>query len=100
MGNLRAVSQKTKKSSPKTPRQQFNTYCQAIQKQQQRIDTLKQQQAALLTRFQQTLLPTEQQLTRLIVTKLDRLLTFTGRKSLSQNQLTELIDWISEELNG
>jgi hypothetical protein len=93
------TKQKTKTVQPRTPRQQFNRYCQEVRKQQLNIDNLKKQQSILLACFQQKYLPIEKQFLQTGYLKIEKLLSFTQRKSLSHSQRDLLTDWINEEIN-
>ncbi|MGL5388078.1 MAG: hypothetical protein ACRC2A_11955 [Enterobacterales bacterium] len=99
MGKGKSVKKKAaKKQAPKNPRQQFNAHCQAIKQQHIRLDTLRRQQTELTTRFQQQLLPLEKQFSDTVYKKVERLLSFTDKKSLSASQKDVLIGWIGEEI--
>ncbi|MFZ1874249.1 MAG: hypothetical protein WAU54_15950 [Chania sp.] len=93
------TKQKAKKAQPKTPRQQFNHYCQEVKKQQLNIENLKKQQSVLLTRFQQEYLPIEKKYLQTSYLKIEKLLSFTPKKSLSHSQRDLLTDWINEEID-
>lgn len=98
MNKRKLVKNKGLKKSSKNPRQQFNAHCQAIKKQQARIDTLQQQQAALMVQFQQQVLPLEKQYIDAVYQKTVRLLSFSEKKTLAAYQREDLIEWITEEI--
>ncbi|CAI1627226.1 Uncharacterised protein [Serratia quinivorans] len=98
MNKRKLVKNKGIKKTTRNPRQQFNAHCQAIKKQQLRIDTLLQQQADLMTQFQQQVLPLEKQYIETVYQKTVRLLSFSEKKTLAAYQREDLIEWITEEI--
>lgn len=80
----------------KTPQEEFQYRWQQIEKAKKLLVKKQQEQLTLVEAFNCELLPFEQEICRLQFHFLERLVGFTDKKSLSENQIVELFDWIEE----
>ncbi|MBV8042713.1 hypothetical protein [Pluralibacter sp.] len=96
-GIVRKNSASKKRTS--AARQQLMTYCESIRKQQGLIAKLQQQRIETYSRFQQELLPAEQQFIQLLYNNTLRLCELASRKSLSRTQRDHLIFFIEDNVD-
>ncbi|WP_107852358.1 J domain-containing protein [Oceanimonas marisflavi] len=98
MTRLATTKLKSKKPAKHSPAGQFQLLWEKIDKQKTRLAGQEKRVRKIVDRFNAEILPLEQELARSQYRLIERLLTFLSRKSLTQWQRDDLLDWIQQEL--
>ncbi|PCK07967.1 MAG: hypothetical protein COA42_11585 [Alteromonadaceae bacterium] len=101
---MKLVTRPTKKAKPRANKklsleEQFQHEWDKIQKQQKQNDTLRTKVKALYERVEGAIRAEEEALSVALYAKIERLIDFYSRKSLTRWQRSELFEWIRESIN-